>query len=557
MEVYVDGEELPPQEQQVDGWIVTKTTKKAEQEPATTPEDRKRQALRGSTQLRRRAIKAARMPHTSRDHYRIISRPRGGLDVSKTASGKIQSAFLHAAKLPPNDEDVVYPNAAQNIVVISTPSEERASAYAQVRSFTIGQTEYETHSYRAATDNTCKGVIRGFLPEDTIEEVEQLVIHNKRNPKVLAMRRLGGSGAFVVLFEGLKVPNWVYAGSSPIKCTLYKKQLDICHACGRIGHRTDVCPKPEDVLCRGCGVRNPPAGHQCTPVCRLCGGDHPLGDYRCKKKFQVPYVVRRRRWEQRTQDNPPTTEDPKQWPALTEERGRSRSRSNSRSRSRSRSQTPSRKEVTWADRAAQKVRRGINPEQTAIEKMQKQMHEMARQFNQKYEKLEKENAELRRLLYKPSNTPPPSSPPLPAREPELRRLLNKPSNTPPTSSPSLPAREPESPEQAENMDESPPTRKRPKNPNEAASLEDRITALEEKVDKRFAAIEARLESVDKVLEAFLHLTARTEATENAIKNMEAAITQITQTLTPEVIAAALQSTKPQPRSFFQNGSAKR
>ncbi|KAH7953533.1 hypothetical protein HPB49_009632 [Dermacentor silvarum] len=66
--------------------------------------------------------------------------------------------------------------------------------------------------------------------------------------------------------------------------------MDVCYTCGRLGHRTDVYPSPEQVLCRGCGVTNPDEQHSCDPKCKLCGVAHFTAAKECKKRFQTPYA---------------------------------------------------------------------------------------------------------------------------------------------------------------------------------------------------------------------------------------------------------------------------
>ncbi|KAH7953872.1 hypothetical protein HPB49_013322 [Dermacentor silvarum] len=70
--------------------------------------------------------------------------------------------------------------------------------------------------------------------------------------------------------------------------------MDVCYTCGRLVHRSDVCPSPEEVVCRGCGVTNSDEQHSCDPKCKLCGEPHLTAAKECKKRFQMPYVVRRR-----------------------------------------------------------------------------------------------------------------------------------------------------------------------------------------------------------------------------------------------------------------------
>lgn len=115
--------------------------------------------------------------------------------------------------------------------------------------------------------------------------------------------------------------------------------------CGRLGHRADVCPAPENTICRGCGILSPTEDHQCTPKCSLYNGPHLTVDKTCNQRYQIPYIIRQRRKECRiqAQDFLALTASPPAPPG-TSSRGRSRDRVPHRHRpasiSRSRSRTP-------------------------------------------------------------------------------------------------------------------------------------------------------------------------------------------------------------------------
>ncbi|KAH9382896.1 hypothetical protein HPB48_023514 [Haemaphysalis longicornis] len=105
----------------------------------------------------------------------------------------------------------------------------------------------------------------------------------------------------VIAFEGPTVQNYVK------ECSLYRKQIDMCYQCGRLGHRMNVCPNPTNRICHGCNVQNPDAIHKCKPKCNLCGSDHLTADKECKPMYKAPYVVRKRRWERQKakEESPP------------------------------------------------------------------------------------------------------------------------------------------------------------------------------------------------------------------------------------------------------------
>ncbi|KAL1443633.1 hypothetical protein MTO96_045916 [Rhipicephalus appendiculatus] len=81
------------------------------------------------------------------------------------------------------------------------------------------------------------------------------MIVNQRNPKALEAKRIKTTTTVVVLFDGMKVPNYVMCGVSLLRCTLYKRQNDVCYACGGLGHRADVCPNPNKRVCKGLWAR--------------------------------------------------------------------------------------------------------------------------------------------------------------------------------------------------------------------------------------------------------------------------------------------------------------
>ncbi|KAL1486949.1 hypothetical protein MTO96_031149 [Rhipicephalus appendiculatus] len=410
MHVTVLGEDISPEEFQCSGWTTALSKRKSTKESLSVagaavpgPTYGKNGSSQSTANVKKRLANASRLPRLPREHFRIIIRPRGGLNVKNTSNVRISQALMTAAGLSAADitEDIICPNAMQNIVVISTPSQANAKAYASLEAITVNKADYEVSSYIAAPDNTCKGIIRNIDMEIDHEELRRLLIQ-PRNPSVLEVRRIKNSTTVVILFEGLRVPNYVMCGPSMIKCTLYRRQTDVCYACGRLGHRADVCPTPENAICRGCGISSPGDQHVCSPKCAFCGGPHPTADRTCRQRFEVPYIVRQRRRERRNfdKDFPPIDElyEPANKSKFRSSRGRSRNRSRTRSRSRSRSRSCSRSRgpavriqvppataTEWADRvkgSQKQVTGGMPPEQN----------------NDKIIQLERENAALKEAI---------------------------------------------------------------------------------------------------------------------------------------------------------------
>lgn len=423
MQVSVDGEDVSPEELQSPGWTTAVSRRKVRTVPDGTGEapsgkpgvatlSQPRQSL---TKVKKQVIAASRLPQLPKDHLRVIVRPRNGLDMRNVSQIKFAFALARAAGLGEEEiaEDVVCPNVMQNIAVVSTPAEKNARAYAKISSIAIGNVEYEVNAYMAAPDDTCKGVIRGVDLDIDPARLQALIVHD-RNPTALQAKRIKNSKTVVILFDGLKVPNHVICGASMFRCTLFRRQTDVCYACGKVGHRADVCPTPDDVICRGCGKQLPSEEHDCKPTCKLCGGEHVTADRKCQQRFQIPYVVRHRRKERQKQGSNPGFQrghdGEKDFPPLHTvtpggtrviQRGRSRSRGGrSRSRGRSASIARSRSRTPAVRIATQGVDQGSWA--TKVKKMTKpQVKGGAASEHVSFElvsRIQKENATLRGIV---------------------------------------------------------------------------------------------------------------------------------------------------------------
>ncbi|KAH7981150.1 hypothetical protein HPB49_022052 [Dermacentor silvarum] len=97
-----------------------------------------------------------------------------------------------------------------------------------------------------------------------------------RNLTAVAAQGLGNTTTVIILFDGYKVPIYVRYGRVLTRCSLYRKQVDSHKQCNRLGHRSNMCPKPQDKLCAGCGKTNPDQDHTRQPRCQLCGMDHRM-----------------------------------------------------------------------------------------------------------------------------------------------------------------------------------------------------------------------------------------------------------------------------------------
>ncbi|KAH7968804.1 hypothetical protein HPB52_011435 [Rhipicephalus sanguineus] len=93
-----------------------------------------------------------------------------------------------------------------------------AEAYAKVKQIRVGETLHEVSTYVTPPGDTCRGVVRGIDPELSDDRLGELFVH-ARNPKVLGVRRIKQTPTVIVLFDGMKVPNYVMCGTNMIRCT--------------------------------------------------------------------------------------------------------------------------------------------------------------------------------------------------------------------------------------------------------------------------------------------------------------------------------------------------
>lgn len=385
--VAVPGEDL--QASDTAGW--TLATRRAQPHRETPPlrangesTAKKHEPRSSQAQFARRVTasmtKAARMPaNIPRDEHKVIVRPRGGLNTGRVEASALMTAIMAATGTSREEtlQDTVCANVAQNIIVLSTPSEQRAMRYAQLRTLNIGDQVFEVNAYHAAPHGTAKGVIYNIAATDTPDDIRANVV-NTCNPTAIDAHRIGDSNAVIVLFQGHKVPATVKYGAVLVRCSLYRQHHQVCRQCGKIGHRQDVCPQPQTKVCFACGKPNPGENHaeECKPHCKLCGGQHPSGAPGCTNRFKMPYLVKKRRWERTKPTSPKRAHVPSRNPAnfpLLEPQGRrgrsrsctrpssahpdretsrrreSRSRSKRRASANGRKESRSRERVTWTD----------------------------------------------------------------------------------------------------------------------------------------------------------------------------------------------------------------
>ncbi|KAH6929217.1 hypothetical protein HPB50_024875 [Hyalomma asiaticum] len=305
--IQVAGQDISSEEETAEfGWLPARSrgsirgpnnstsTDESAQASSDQPRSRVRQPVKAQV------FKAGRMPPLPTEDIKIVNRPQSALHIIKIGGPVVTAAILQAAKLTDEEssEDTVCPNTQQNIVVVSTPYTDHADRYVRIRSIQVNGVTHEVNAYETAAEHTTKGVIRGIPLTDTPQQIYNNIV-TARNPTTLAAEHIASTTTVIIAFDGSDVPYQVRYGSTLLPSSLYRKQIDICYQCGRLGHRMDVCPYPNNKICRGCGARNPAVDHNCDPKCSLCGGPHLTADKSCAARFKTPYVIRKRIGERR------------------------------------------------------------------------------------------------------------------------------------------------------------------------------------------------------------------------------------------------------------------
>ncbi|XP_042150474.1 uncharacterized protein LOC121838346 [Ixodes scapularis] len=270
-----------------------------------------------------------RLPPLPIDDYKVVIRPRDGLNLGAWSTDKLTRAILVASKLSSTETSdiTIRIRRDQNLAIISTPRLETSSRIQAISALTLETRQYEVTAYLAVPDNSCRGIISGVDTRPTAETLTEELRAPGTN--ILYARMMGQTNTAIITFEGLKVPYYVYPSGGEYPCRPYQPRKQICGVCLGLGHRTDVCPQPEKSRCTTCGT---PGGamedHECKPYCINCGGEHPAVDPRCPARQRGPYNKKHVQQHQQMQGRqksplppppppppPPRSADP-QWPKL-------------------------------------------------------------------------------------------------------------------------------------------------------------------------------------------------------------------------------------------------
>ncbi|KAH7967419.1 hypothetical protein HPB49_024638 [Dermacentor silvarum] len=231
----------------------------------------------------------ARLPPLPFDHYKVVFRPRDGLNLGAWPQPSVAQAIGVAAGLDAAvlNELIIRIRTDQNLAVIRTSDDNLTAELQKVQSISLGLNQHTVQAYVAAPDNSCKGVVLGIEPNITVKTL----LENLRcsEAPILHARMMGPTNQALVTFSGIQVPRHVRLYGAELRCYIYRPRQQICSVCLSMGHRADVCPTPDKPRCVACGTSNPLPEHECTHKCIHCGGDHPATDPRCPSRQQRPF----------------------------------------------------------------------------------------------------------------------------------------------------------------------------------------------------------------------------------------------------------------------------
>lgn len=145
MQVEVEGEDIDPDQVTKSlGWRIAGEHKAQprKQDSSVMAQQPKSNGATRQGRAKDKVIKNARMPALPREDTKIVLRPRGGLDISKTGHIEVGRAVYKAAGITRDEgaRDVICPNYQQNIIVVSTPKRDNADKYVNIEKIVIRET---------------------------------------------------------------------------------------------------------------------------------------------------------------------------------------------------------------------------------------------------------------------------------------------------------------------------------------------------------------------------------------------------------------------------------
>ncbi|KAH7952925.1 hypothetical protein HPB49_002638 [Dermacentor silvarum] len=203
------------------------------------------------------------LPRLPATDFKIVFRPRGGLDLRPINGGALLPILCAGAEIDYNQarsQDKLRIDPHNNSLTVSTPSKPRMKRYVQLQGLQLNDQQYPMKAYVAAPDNAIKGILYNAVYNQSQEEIfEDLVVLNPSSTFTIAdARQLGRTKSILVTFiNTTEVPRQLNFYGAVYSCHPFKAKVEACFNCRKPGHRADVCPKERTGLCPRCGIAHP------------------------------------------------------------------------------------------------------------------------------------------------------------------------------------------------------------------------------------------------------------------------------------------------------------
>lgn len=276
-----------------------KERKQSHEGDASQGAEAKHSAHRGRPRRRR-------LPPLPREDLKIVIRPHQGLPLRNVNSQEMARAIVEACQNKVlSDDFILRIKPGSNIAIVSTPDQDTARRVQAVSSLNINGRPHPINAYVTTGEGTVRGVIHGIEPHTPSATLKAHLRLRTQQVEIVDARMLGDSQSALITFFGDVVPRCVYYYGGEKTCRPYRNAVQFCRSCCGVGHHTDVCPQPDLPVCRVCEAREPADGHDCSPECAICGGEHPTGDRACLKRLKPLRQLLRRPSKGGHQRRPP------------------------------------------------------------------------------------------------------------------------------------------------------------------------------------------------------------------------------------------------------------
>ncbi|KAH6926444.1 hypothetical protein HPB50_018704 [Hyalomma asiaticum] len=212
------------------------------------------------------------LPRLHPEDFVIILKPRVTVALKDVYQhGELGAAF--AAYLGTQAAALLslLPTWEQNLIVAGTRDPHVADKLLRDFQLDSSKGRLPMHGHLKLTGDVCRGVIN-VANHETSESLQNKI--QWRAGQLADIRKLGNSNVAALTFVGKVVPRFVHYNSEVTLVRAYKRTIPACVRCGTVGHRTDICPSPDNDKCGLCGLTVPTtdgvkAPHECIPSCAV------------------------------------------------------------------------------------------------------------------------------------------------------------------------------------------------------------------------------------------------------------------------------------------------